>query len=223
MRLPRVSENNEIRGNQASSDALQVTQLCYERGDQRILENLNFTVHSGKLLQVFGSNGAGKSTLLRIIAGLLQPESGEIQHPDNGARKTTSTLYLGHTNGLRGGLTPRENLILCQKLYGLSPCQETVDQALHTLGINRLSTQHINQLSAGQQRRTALARHLIINARVWLLDEPTTSLDAEGRKCFQKQLEIFLGRGGIVIMATHTSIDIPGRSTLNLRLGKQHD
>jgi len=193
--------------------SLTATKLTYERDEQPIFTNINFTLQAGDILQVAGGNGSGKTTLLRILTGLLQPTQGEITWC--GQTITTcrthyqeNLFYLGHKPGVKTDLTPYENLNLTTALTKLK-YNISLKEALAQVGLNNYEDSFTYQLSAGQQRRLALAKLLIIAAKIWILDEPFTALDTLGVRLAENFIVNHLEQGGIVILTSHQLYKLP--------------
>lgn len=180
---------------------LEAQGLTLRRGYRVLTENLSFTLGGGELLQLTGANGAGKSTLLRALAGFLKPEAGDIRWQGMGDAPQSHIHYLGHKDGLRGALTPVENLRFAAGLLGGDDVE--IPTALAEMGIKRLADLPVDVLSAGQKRRVALARLLVVPRPIWLLDEPLNALDTSGQAVLLKLLARHIAQGGMVIAATH--------------------
>jgi heme exporter protein A len=159
-----------------------------------------------------GKNGAGKTTLLRVIAGLLDPEEGQVTWRGVPARQSrdefhSELAYLGHEPPLKGDLTGHENLA-----YSIGIRREVtraeIDAALERTDAASFADRHVRMLSAGQRRRIALAGVLLADAKLWLLDEPTTNLDAQGQQLVTELTEEQLTRDGIVVAAVHHSLSL---------------
>ena len=186
---------------------LQSANLSVERDARRVFENLSFTVRSGQAAHVSGANGAGKTTLLRTLCGLIRPESGDIRFEgaaitEDIAAYLRCVAYVGHENGLKAEFTPLENLNFEKKIRA-APRKPSGPRILKRLGIGHCADVPCRYLSAGQKRRAALARLLACDARLWLLDEPLTGLDADGRQLFAELLAEHLGKGGCAVVTSH--------------------
>jgi heme exporter protein A len=177
------------------------------RGDRHILRDVSFSLRSGEFLKVTGPNGVDKTTLLRVICGLLPAETGELfwrGQPVRGRRDEFNFElgHLGHLNSLKGDLTARENLKFLAGLRTvLSP--ETIDTTLDRVGILSRGDLPARSLSAGQKRRLALARLLLADAALWILDEPVTNLDMAGIQLVEELIVDHVRRGGMAIAAAH--------------------
>ena len=187
------------------------TNLTLFRGDRCLFKGLNFALNSGELLLLEGRNGSGKTSLLRAIAGLLELESGEIQLNDSPVRKErqffqNSTVLMSHKVGLKGDLNLVENLQFEAALRPQSDLE--FEDILQRLGINRLKRLPLRSLSAGQQRRVALARLMMSAAPLWMMDEPVSNLDGEGRLLAKELIAEHLQQGGSAIIAAHQDIDV---------------
>ena len=198
---------------------LSVDNLTVERGGRAVLGGVSFHVAEGDALQVTGRNGAGKSTLLRALCGLLPLRAGRVTFRHRGLANPnpelqSATHYLGHADGLKRALTAVANLRFFQAWAGSTDV--TPEQALARLGIGHLAELPVAFLSAGQRRRVALARLLVSRRPIWLIDEPTTALDAEAETILGEALQSHLREGGLVVAATHAPLPIAARS---LRLG----
>ncbi|MCK1364452.1 heme ABC exporter ATP-binding protein CcmA [Bradyrhizobium sp. 62] len=186
------------------------------RGGREVFSGLDFGAVSGEAVAVVGRNGSGKTSLLRLIAGLLIPAGGTIAL-DGGDSELTlpeQCHYLGHRDALKPALSVAENLTFWADFLG----GERFDagDSLATVGLDHAAYLPAAFLSAGQRRRLSLARLLTVRRPVWLLDEPTTALDVAGQDMFSGLMREHLGRGGLIIAATHAPLGIDSRE---LRIG----
>lgn len=195
----------------ALSGRLEARNLTVLRGDRCLFDGLSFTLEGGSLQLLEGQNGSGKTSLLKVLAGLLEPESGEIMYNGSDIRRTRqayceSLVWMAHRAAFKADLTLVENLRFEAALRPTRP--EAIDAVLERLELTRLCKLPFRALSAGQQRRVALARMLLTNVSLWLMDEPFTNLDKAGRKLVQTLVAEHLGRGGLCVMAAHQDVAI---------------
>ena len=189
--------------------------LSSVRGGRTVFADLSFGVTAGEALLVMGPNGAGKTTLLRTIAGLLRPAAGRVFMESGALDRALSEQchYVGHANAIKTSLTVAENATFWSRFLG----NRNVGQAaLETFGLAALSDIPAGYLSAGQKRRLGLARLLLAERPVWLLDEPTASLDGASREALTGAVNAHLARGGIVVAATHVPLGFSGARELHL-------
>lgn len=200
---------------------LVVANLAVERGGRAVFEDVSFRLNAGQLAEVTGSNGVGKSTLLRTIAGFLRSTSGHASWIEPGVAgripPTERLHYVGHLDGLKAALTARENLQGGSALSGQR--RLTPRAALERVELAHVLDLPVAYLSAGQRRRVALARLLVIDRPLWLLDEPATALDRRSRETLKSIVAEHLGRGGLTLAATHETLHLSG--SLELRLGRK--
>jgi heme exporter protein A len=202
---------------------LRGTDLGCVRGARRVFEGVNFTVAAGTPLLLTGPNGAGKSSLLRLIAGLIHPEHGTVslKGGDDELAVGEQAHYLGHLDPLKGALTVMENLAFWVRFLnagGPSDDRDAAERSLDTVGLGELADVPAGYLSAGQRRRLSLARMVAVPRSLWLLDEPTTALDAASQERLDGLMRTHLGDGGLIVAATHGPLGLPGAQ--ELRLGK---
>jgi heme exporter protein A len=191
------------------------TDLAAVRGGREVFAGLSFAVAAGDLAAVVGANGTGKSTLLRVVAGLLPPSSGSVRIDPAGEAPRTGTLhYLGHLDGLKTILTVRQNLEFWRRMWG--GASGAVDAALDRLGLGHLAELPAGVLSAGQKRRVALSRLLIVPRPLWLLDEPATALDAAAEAMLDELVTAHLAGGGMAMVATHRAMGVAPAVTLRM-------
>ncbi len=192
------------------------------RGDLHVLRGLHFELAAGQCLQVTGVNGAGKSTLLRALAGLLPLESGTVQWRGSNTRADphayhSELAWLGHGTALKADLSAPENLRYSAGLR--RQCgRADMDAALARVGFSHSDGRLARQMSAGQQRRVALARVLLLDCALWLLDEPTSNLDSGGQHMFDQILSAHLEQGGLAVIASHQALAVPAGRLQGLEL-----
>ena len=179
---------------------LELEALQCERDDRLLFSGLSLAAGPGELWQVAGPNGAGKSTLLRILVGLYGFFEGRVhwQTPDAGR---DSLAFIGHRSGLREELTAGENLAWLCSLNVQSAAG--IEAALAQVGMAGYEDVPVGQMSAGQQRRVALARLWLPGKPVWVLDEPFTALDSDGVALLESRLREHAAGGGLVIYSSH--------------------
>ena len=185
---------------------LSVHDLAVSRGGIAILEAVSLTLGAGEALVLRGPNGIGKTTLLRTVAGLQPAVAGRIDLPAEGA------AYSGHADGLKATLTVAENLTFWARIYG----QSDIAPALSAMNLETLADRDAQNLSAGQKRRLGLARLLVTGRRLWLLDEPTVSLDTASVALFAEAIRAHLKAGGAALMATHIDLGLDEARILDL-------
>jgi len=175
---------------------LSVKDLACDRGGVPVLEGVTFSLGAGRALILRGPNGSGKTTLLRTLAGLQPPLGGEISMP------AETVAYAGHADGIKPTLTVAENLSFWAAIYGT----RDIEPALAGFDMTRLRDRPAQNLSAGQKRRLGLARLAVTGRPLWMLDEPTVSLDVASVGLFAKALHVHLARGGMALIATHIDL-----------------
>lgn len=185
---------------------LTVRDLAVARGGLRAVEGLNFSLNAGRALILRGPNGLGKTTLLRCLAGLQPSAGGQIQ------AAADSLAYSGHADGLKPALSVSENLEFWSQVFG----GPEIGAALAAMNLTDLAARPAHALSAGQKRRLGLARLLVTGRAIWLLDEPTVSLDTASVGLFADMLRAHLGQGGAALIATHIDLGLPQAEILDL-------
>ncbi|MBN7806247.1 heme ABC exporter ATP-binding protein CcmA [Agrobacterium rosae] len=196
--------------------------LAARRGEDLIFMNVSFKLTGGQALVLTGPNGSGKSTLLRVIAGLLQPETGTVKIAGEGIESDTraheASHYLGHRNAMKQELSVFENLDFWRKFLGdfTGGMSVGIEKAAEIVGLASITHLPFGYLSAGQQRRFAMAKLLVAWRPVWILDEPTAALDASADVMFTGLVEAHLANGGIVIAATHQPLRLEGAQELRM-------
>ncbi|RLA23248.1 MAG: heme ABC transporter ATP-binding protein CcmA [Gammaproteobacteria bacterium] len=204
----RQSTTVEIR---TLSDLLSGNELCLLRGDRCLFTDLNFALSAGELLLVEGINGSGKTSLLRGIAGMLDFEDGNVDWHGIAVTKDyqafrSDLVWLAHKVGFKADLTLLENLRFESGLRNTS--MQNLGGVLERLGLARLTGLPLRVLSAGQQRRVALARMLLADAKLWLMDEPFSNLDSAGQALVVELIAEHLAVGGLCVVASHQGIDL---------------
>ena len=186
---------------------LTITDLSVGRGGLRLLDGVGLRLRPGRALVLRGPNGVGKTTLLRCIAGLHAPISGRIDAPAGGL------AFAGHADGIKPTLSVAENLIFWARIFG----HVNIAAALAAWGLQTLADRPAGMLSAGQKRRLGLARLLVTGRPVWLLDEPTVSLDRAAVGIFGQVMRAHLEQGGSALIATHVALGLdPAPEVLDL-------
>jgi heme exporter protein A len=194
---------------------LEATGLACVRGDRQVFADVSFSVADGEALLVTGRNGAGKSSLLRMLAGVIRIAAGRLAladaEPEQGI--ADQAHYLGHQDALKPSLTAGENLRFWTHYLGGTAAPEA---ALAALGLDRLADLPAAYLSAGQRRRLSIARLMAVRRPIWLLDEPASALDRDGRERLAGLMRQHLAGGGLIVAATHGPIGLERAKELRL-------
>ncbi len=201
---------------------LRAVALTLWRGTHCLFDGLSFEVGAGTALLVRGANGSGKTTLLRVLCGLTRPESGHVEWTRAPAKTTPQNSgarlsYIGHQTGLKADLTVVQNLAFFSRLDGRAG--EPWKEHLEALNLSACADLEVRYLSAGQKRRVALARMLMSNAALWIMDEPFANLDSSGRDFLGGRITALMARGGSAIVAAHDDLDIETESKQTIHLG----
>ncbi|HYD15153.1 MAG TPA: heme ABC exporter ATP-binding protein CcmA [Hyphomicrobium sp.] len=201
---------------------LHADNLSVERGTRTVISGLSFTAKAGEALLLVGPNGAGKTTLIRTLAGFISPSQGKVSlKGDSGDRDVPELChYVGHLTGIKANLTAAQNLAFWAEYLGgddARPIAERVDEALSHFGLLALADYPAGLLSAGQKRRLGLSRLSVAARPIWLLDEPTVSLDAASTEILAQLIQRHLAEEGLVIAATHLPLGL--EKPVYLRLG----
>jgi len=200
--------------------------LSMSRDDRPLFENLSLSLNPGRVQQIEGPNGSGKTTLLRIMCGLILADEGDIEF--NGQNIRTARLefqeqlaYLGHLHGIKEELTVIENLTFMQKLFSSQDSDHDLLALLETVGLAGFEYSPARTLSAGQRRRLGIARVLLSDAAIWVMDEPYTAMDRKGIKMVEALISAHCERGGIALVTSHQSMALAHLSETPVLLGGQ--
>lgn len=193
------------------------------RGETRLFHDFSFHVAAGETVWLRGPNGSGKTTLMRVILGLSHAEAGRVEWAgrDRDADREgflSDVIWCGHAPGLRGELSPRENLAAWRPLAG-GRNNRGIEAALDAVDLSDHADRPCLSLSAGQVRRAALARLLLSGARLWCLDEPLTSLDAEGQELLGRLLDDHRRDGGAALVSSHQALPASAGPVRTLEIG----
>jgi heme exporter protein A len=203
---------------------LEAVDLACERDWRMLFEHLDLQLAAGDMLQISGPNGSGKTSLLRLLAGLMRPTSGEIlvqgkPLAEQRGELARLLLWIGHAAGIKDLLTPEENLAWLCALHRPAG-REAIWQALAAVGLRGFEDVPCHTLSAGQQRRVALARLYLDSPPLWILDEPFTALDKQGVAQLEAHLAHHCETGGMVILTTHHTLERKPSGYRELNLGQ---
>jgi heme exporter protein A len=202
---------------------LKIQNLSCRRGDRLLFENLDFQIQSGELLFIEGHNGCGKTTLLKTLATLRRPDAGVVLWDEQSIFKLAdeyrqNLVWLGHYNGLKGDLTALENLRIASVLNGINASEDTLWEALKTIGLYGFEDLPTTVLSQGQKRRAALSYLLLTKAPLWILDEPFSALDVRAVDMLQAIIARHVEQGGMVILTTHQEVPLTSGQVKRLKL-----
>lgn len=202
---------------------LSVRELACVRGGRELFSGLTFSVSAGEVAQIEGANGAGKTTLMRTLCGLSQFESGEIAWNEisigeNPEAWHASMAYVGHAHAVKSELSVVENLRVFSRLSAVRQ-GITLADAVERVGLAGYDDELCKTLSAGQRRRAGLARLVIADVTIWVLDEPYTALDVKGVAIVNALIADHAARGGSVILSSHQAVSIDGVDVSRIALG----
>jgi len=194
-----------------NTPVLEVRDLECIRDDRRLFSRLDFTLNAGAALILEGRNGSGKTSLLRILCGIRLPDAGTVAWCGTDIDKLgpdyhVHTAYVGHRDGIKLDMTPLENLAMARALG--KPSSITLETALEQVELYGFEDVLARNLSAGQQRRLALARLLVTDSILWILDEPFTSLDTHGIKVIESLLDEHTTDGGMLAVTSHHAVNL---------------
>ena len=194
---------------------LEVSNLACSRGDHRLFSELSFTLDFGQIMQVQGANGSGKTSLLRTLCGFIIPDEGDITWRGESTRELdeeyfAEMMYLGHLNSIKDELSALENLRISSGFSGIELDEKEAISALSRMGLRGRELLPTKVLSQGQRRRVALARLLVSQAKLWVLDEPLAALDVGAVALIQELIAEHLKKQGAVIFTTHQPLEVAG-------------
>lgn len=203
---------------------LEASDLECVRGERRLFAGVGFRLEGGEMLNLQGHNGSGKTSLLRMLCGLTHPANGQISWRGTSIHKLgeefrTELCYLGHHNAIKEELTPIENLLASAKLAEESLDEDAALDALEQVGLRGREDLACRYLSQGQKRRVALARLVHERRALWILDEPYVALDAAAVTLVAGLIGAHLQRGGLTVLTTHQTVEVPAGTVRELRLG----
>jgi heme exporter protein A len=213
--------NSEPPNLSLQPSSLRANALTCVRGEHTLFTGLDLEVSAGEWLHVRGENGIGKTSLLRLLSGLAKPAAGEIFWNEqlisaDPSEYHRNLLFLGHRDSLKEDLTALENLSIATTLDGITVSGEEVLLALHRFGLRGREDLPVNCLSAGQKRRVLLARLLIRQAKLWILDEPFNALDVGAVEMLSELILEHIASGGMAIMTSHQEIPMPNGRVVRL-------
>jgi heme exporter protein A len=195
---------------------LSASDLACRRGGRDVFAGVSFALASGESLTIRGRNGAGKSSLLRMVVGLVRIAAGHLALEGGDPELTLGEQahYLGHQDALKPSLSVAENLCFWSAFLG--PAASDMREPLAAVGLDTLADLPAAYLSAGQRRRLSIARLLAVSRPIWLLDEPTSTLDAAAQVRLGEIMQTHLAGGGIILAATHGALGLDGARELRL-------
>ena len=216
-----TTHNSEPPNLSLNPSSLRANALTCVRGERTLFTGFNLEVSAGEWLHVRGENGIGKTSLLRLLSGLTKPAAGEIFWNEqlisaDPSEYHRNLLFLGHRDSLKEDLTALENLSIATALDGITVSEEEILLALHRFGLRGREDLPVNCLSAGQKRRVLLARLLLRQAKLWILDEPFNALDVRAVEMLSELILEHIASGGIAIMTSHQEIPMPNGSVVQL-------
>jgi heme ABC exporter ATP-binding subunit CcmA len=206
--------NRELQHIRQQRLALEARNVCVVRGNRVVFQGINLALAWGEIVALVGSNGTGKTTMLQCLAGALRPYAGEVLWQGEKYRvgPTTRKLlgFVGHESGLYLALTARENLRFAARMWGIDEPETRAANSLSMVGLEGQAEQATARLSRGMRQRLAIARALVHDPAIVLLDEPFTSLDVEGRKWLTALLCDLRKRNRAILLSTHEPVYTSG-------------
>ena len=216
-----TTHNSEPPNLSLNPSSLRANALTCVRGERTLFTGLDLEVSAGQWLHVRGENGIGKTSLLRLLSGLTKPAAGEIFWNEqlisaDPSEYHRNLLFLGHRDSLKEDLTALENLSIATALDGIVVTEDEILLALHRFGLRGREDLPVNCLSAGQKRRVLLARLLLRQAKLWILDEPFNALDVRAVEMLSELILEHIASGGMAIMTSHQEIPMPNGRVVQL-------
>ena len=216
-----TTHNSEPPNLSLNPSSLRANALTCVRGERTLFTGLDLEVSAGQWLHVRGENGIGKTSLLRLLSGLTKPAAGEIFWNEqlisaDPSEYHRNLLFLGHRDSLKEDLTALENLSIATALDGIAVTEDEILLALHRFGLRGREDLPVNCLSAGQKRRVLLARLLLRQAKLWILDEPFNALDVRAVEMLSELILEHIASGGMAIMTSHQEIPMPNGRVVQL-------
>ena len=216
-----TTHNSEPPNLSLNPSSLRANALTCVRGERTLFTGLDLEVSAGEWLHVRGENGIGKTSLLRLLSGLTKPAAGEIFWNEqlisaDPSEYHRNLLFLGHRDSLKEDLTALENLSIATALDGIAVTEDEILLALHRFGLRGREDLPVNCLSAGQKRRVLLARLLLRQAKLWILDEPFNALDVRAVEMLSELILEHIASGGMAIMTSHQEIPMPNGRVVQL-------
>ena len=216
-----TTHNSEPTNLSLNPSSLRANALTCVRGERTLFTGLDLEVSAGEWLHVRGENGIGKTSLLRLLSGLTKPAAGEIFWNEqlisaDPSEYHRNLLFLGHRDSLKEDLTALENLSIATVLDGIALTEDEILLALHRFGLRGREDLPVNCLSAGQKRRVLLARLLLRQAKLWILDEPFNALDVRAVEMLSELILEHIASGGMAIMTSHQEIPMPNGRVVQL-------
>ena len=216
-----TTHNSEPTNLSLNPSSLRANALTCVRGERTLFTGLDLEVSAGEWLHVRGENGIGKTSLLRLLSGLTKPAAGEIFWNEqlisaDPSEYHRNLLFLGHRDSLKEDLTALENLSIATALDGIVVTEDEILLALHRFGLRGREDLPVNCLSAGQKRRVLLARLLLRQAKLWILDEPFNALDVRAVEMLSELILEHIASGGMAIMTSHQEIPMPNGRVVQL-------